>query len=146
MIEKFETMPDGWKIDRSWGSPEFGWQPIHNGRSLLNGGRKGLLRVHPTMTTKDEPPKQQHETKKERQPDMSVDEVQAIAETMNTLARAKFKETLLQELLFDLQVCKLEGWDCESYVVELKKLIDETYRKVMPRRTLPPRVEQCVLF
>ncbi len=45
--EHFETMPDGWSIDKTWGSPEYGWQPIHNGRSVLNGGRKGLLRVKP---------------------------------------------------------------------------------------------------
>jgi len=44
-IERFENMPEGWKIDKSWGSPEAGWEPICNGKSVLNGGKKGLLKV-----------------------------------------------------------------------------------------------------
>ena len=145
MLERFETMPDGWQIDKSWGSPECGWQPIHNGRSVLSGGRKGLLRVQP-IARQDEPPKKIEFATKDRAPDLSAEEVKAIAETTNQLARAKFKQKLLQELLFDLQVCKVEGWDCKEYVTELKQLIDETYRKVVPRNRQKTRTDQGVLF
>lgn len=133
--EHFETMPDGWSIDKTWGSPEYGWQPIHNGRSVLNGGRKGLLRVKPTAKhAKDEVTVAvavATVATKERLQDLSVDEVQAIAETTNRLARERFKEWLLKELLFDLQVCRIEGWDFKQYVTELKMLIDETYQTIV---------------
>jgi hypothetical protein len=49
-MERFDALPDGWKLDRTWGSPEYGYAPICNGKSLLNGGRKGLLKVEkPTV-------------------------------------------------------------------------------------------------
>jgi hypothetical protein len=44
-LQKFETMPEGWCIDNTFGSPEYGYIPICNGKSLLNGGKKGLLQV-----------------------------------------------------------------------------------------------------
>ena len=44
-LERFDTLPEGWKLDRTWASPEHGWVPIYDGKSLLNGGRKGLLKV-----------------------------------------------------------------------------------------------------
>lgn len=131
--ERFETMPDGWSIDKTWGSPEYGWQPIHNGRSVLNGGRKGLLRVMPAAKHAKDEVRVAVATvaTKERLQDLSVDEVQAIAETTNRLARERFKEMLLKDLLIDLQVCRMEGWDYKQYVTELKMLIDETYQTVV---------------
>lgn len=135
--EHFETMPDGWSIDKTWGSPEYGWQPIHNGRSVLNGGRKGLLRVKPIPVdpVRDGIKNNDHDRLASVRtaccPPPSVDEVQAIVETTNRLARERFKEWLLKELLFDLQVCRIEGWDFKQYVTELKMLIDETYQTIV---------------
>jgi hypothetical protein len=63
-------------------------------------------------------------------PKLSNDEISAISKTTNQLARARFKEKLLQELLFDLAVCKIEGWDYKEYVAELKLLIDEACQKI----------------
>jgi hypothetical protein len=128
-MEKFDEMPDGWRIDKTWGSPEWGWTPISNGKSLLNGGRKGLLRVHP-VAQPDKPAKVIPISRKEPLPKLSNDEISAISETTNQLARARFKEKLLQELLFDLTVCKIEGWDYKEYVAELKLLIDEACQKI----------------
>ena len=61
---------------------------------------------------------------------LPADEQIAIARTANQLARAQFKARLLEDVLFDLQVCRIEGWDCKEYVRELKQLIDDTYQKV----------------
>jgi hypothetical protein len=44
-LPRFEEMPEGWRLDPTWGSPVFGYVPICDGRSILNGGRKGLLKV-----------------------------------------------------------------------------------------------------
>ena len=42
----------------------------------------------------------------------------------NELARLKFKEQLLKEIMFDLMVCEVEGWDKKEYINELKKLLN----------------------
>src|SRR5690606_26220641 len=126
-MERFDSLPAGWKLDRSWGSPEYGWEPICNGRSLLNGGRKGLLKVEkptvkesltvaPTAAPDPEPTRIE----------LTADERKEAAKAMNELARAKFKERLLQDLMADLMVCKIEGWSITDYISELKTLIDET--------------------
>ena len=46
------------------------------------------------------------------------------AKAFNTLARKKFEEKLLKEILADLMVCEIEGWDKREYIEELKELID----------------------
>ena len=38
---------------------------------------------------------------------------------LNRLAREQAKEKLLRDVLFDLNVCKLEGWDAKEYLDEL---------------------------
>ena len=44
--EVHETMPDGFRVDKSAGSPLYGCEFIING-SPLKGGIRALLRVHP---------------------------------------------------------------------------------------------------
>ena len=136
-LDRFDQMPPGWRVDRSWGSPERGWLPICNGKSLLNGGKKGLLRLNtpctPDVKLATVLPRQV--TQKAAKAAPSSSEKQAIAQATNRLAREKFKLKLMQEITFDLMVCKIEGWDSRQYVAELKHLIDETYRKVnAPKR------------
>jgi len=77
---------------------------------------------------------------------LRADEQIAIARTANQLARAQFKARLLEDILFDLQVCRIEGWDCKEYVRELKQLIDDTYKKVVTQKASNSQVEQGVLF
>jgi hypothetical protein len=132
-LERFDVLPDGWKPDRSWGSPEHGWEPICNGKSMMNGGRKGLLKVEkPTVndsltvapaTIRTEP--------KPETVELTSDEARAYAQATNDLARAKFKEKLLQELMVDLMVCKIEGWSITDYISDLKTLIDETASSIL---------------
>jgi hypothetical protein len=47
------------------------------------------------------------------------------AKSVNDLARLKFKEQILKEILFDLTVCEIEGWDKKEYINELKELLNE---------------------
>lgn len=128
-LPKYDDMPEGWRIDTSWGSPEHGWTPICNGKSMLNGGKKGLLRrkpeplkieiSHTVLVPVSEPSPNLKITKEESK---------QAAKVMNKLAREKFKEKLLQEILFDLSVCKIEGWPIKQYAKELKQLIDSVVR------------------
>jgi hypothetical protein len=131
-LEHFEEMPDGWRFDHSWGSPESGYEPICNGKSVLNGGRKGLLRVEKSNCqpildcSKRIAPKP---TVEKAQP--TSEDRADVARVMNELARAKFKERLLQDLIADLMVCKIEGWSVEKYITDLKTLIDQTAESVL---------------
>jgi len=44
--------------------------------------------------------------------------------SLNRLAREQMKEKLLLDIMIDLQVCELEGWDKREYIKELHELID----------------------
>lgn len=39
-------------------------------------------------------------------------------------AREQMKSMLMQDILQDMTVCKIEGWSCLEYLYELKTLID----------------------
>lgn len=41
----FDDMPSGWTIDKTCGSPLTGYVFISDGRSILRGGKRALLRV-----------------------------------------------------------------------------------------------------
>ena len=43
---------------------------------------------------------------------------------LNKLAREQMKIALMQDIRFDLEVCKLEGIDYKQYLQELKDIID----------------------
>lgn len=43
---------------------------------------------------------------------------------LQELAREQLKHRLLQDVLFDLHVCKLEGWDGMEFIKDLKKLLN----------------------
>jgi len=131
-LQRFEKMPEGWRYDTTFGSPVSGYAPICNGKSMLNGGRKGLLRRQKSnsqpivgscvkIPTKIKLPKTE----------LTDEEKKAAAKATNDLARAKFKEKLFQDLLFDLNVCKIEGWCIEEYVTDLKTLIDDVSSSVL---------------
>ena len=54
----------------------------------------------------------------------SLDDYVYPAKTVNELARLKFQKQILNEILFDLTVCDLEGWDKKEYINDLKKLLN----------------------
>ena len=43
---------------------------------------------------------------------------------LNRVAREQMKERLMRDILVDMTVCELEGWDRLEYLEELKTLID----------------------
>ena len=119
----YEVLPNGWKLDNSCGSPLHGHEFCTNGISILNGGKKALVRC----IRKETPYIQFVEPVKETQPISEVEQKQNYtfpAKTANVLARKKFEEHLLKEIMFDLMVCEIEGWDKTEYVRELKNLIN----------------------
>jgi len=46
------------------------------------------------------------------------------AKAMHLLARKQMLRLLLNDILIDINICKLEGWDYKDYVAELKGEID----------------------
>ena len=118
-----ECLPKGWKIDNTCGSPLHGFDFCTDGKSILNGGKRALVRTIRKGTPRIEfiAPTQENKV---------VEQVKEIedfifpAKTVNTLARKKFQEQLLKEIHFDLMVCEIEGWDKKEYIREIKNLIN----------------------
>lgn len=119
----FEVIPEGWKIDKTAGSPLNGYEFITNGKSLITGQKRALLKItknnsvenaqslnHKIKTVENEKPKQ------------IIDE--NYVRTVNELARKKFEERLLNDIRCDLMICEIEGWNKLEYIEELKKLIN----------------------
>ena len=123
--ELLETMPEGWKLDKTAGSPLLGYSFVTNGKSVLNGQLRALLRVvQPQMQicyeeqSKPIPPQG---INKEKEPSQIIDA--KYPRTVNELAREKFKRNLLNDILVDLTICEIEGWCKSEYIKELKDLI-----------------------
>lgn len=121
--EVYEVLPLGWKIDNSCGSPLHGFDFCTNGKSVLNGGKRALVRSIRKGTPRIEFAEPIKQTK-------AVEKIEAEkcfyfpAKNVNDLARLKFKEQILKEIMFDLVVCEIEGWDKKQYINELKKLLN----------------------
>ncbi len=45
-------------------------------------------------------------------------------ERLNRLAREQMKEKLMTDILIDMTICQIEGWNITEYLEELKELID----------------------
>jgi hypothetical protein len=137
--EVYEVLPLGWKIDNSCGSPLHGYDFCTNGKSILNGGKRALVRSIRKGTPRIEfvqPIKQTKIVKKVEPKENFI----FPAKGVNNLARLKFKEQLLKEIMFDLMVCEIEGWDKKEYINEIKKLlnsIDTSNKKKVSTSSLP---------
>ena len=46
------------------------------------------------------------------------------AKALNDLARHQMILRLMKDIRIDIEVCKIEGWDCMEYINLLKKEID----------------------
>ena len=122
-----EELPDGWKIDKTVGTPLTGYEFITNGKSVINGQKRALLKVGKNIVSKDFKIIDlgidlQNNTKKTNSIDKIIDK--RTAKTANELARKKFQEKLLQDIRVDLMICEIEGWDKLEYIQELKNLIN----------------------
>lgn len=52
------------------------------------------------------------------------------AKALNEQARHEMLHRLLVDILIDLQICRLEGWDPAEYIRMLKKEIDQIEAKL----------------
>ena len=121
----YEEIPDGWRIDKTAGSPLHGYEFITNG-SPLKGGKRALVRVYKDALRICTPAKKTMEpvenTNKESKTVQVIDE--NYTRTVNDLARKKFEQKLLADIRVDLMVCEIEGWNKLEYLEELKNLIN----------------------
>lgn len=119
-----EEIPDGWKIDKTVGTPLCGHVFITNGKSVINGQKRALLKVGKNI--KKENIKTENIVKKVEKNVNVKDKIidKQTAKTANELARKKFEEKLLQDIRVDLMICEIEGWDKSEYIKELKRLIN----------------------
>lgn len=124
-----DHMPSGWVIDKTCGSPLSGYVFVTNGKSILRGGKRALLRV--------KKPQHQHRiyettiSKMETVADESPQvEHPYPARTVNELARERFKLKLLNDIRCDLMICELEGWGKMEYINEIRRLINEIGNQV----------------
>jgi hypothetical protein len=136
-----EDLPEGWLIDKTAGSPAPNTVFITNGKSVLNGQKRALLKVEAKRDInilKNEIVKHHIVEANEM---IEKTEIPIFpAKTVNDLARLKFKEQLLKEIMFDLMVCEIEKWDKKEYINEIKKLlnsIDTSNKKKVSTSSLP---------
>lgn len=115
-----ECLPKDWKIDKTAGSPLCGYEFCTNGKSVLNGQKRALVRVIRKNTPRIEYEKIEIKKKEE----IINSNYKFPSKAVNNLARKKFQEQLLKEIRFDLMVCEIEGWDKKEYIREIKNLIN----------------------
>ena len=116
--EILDTLPNGWKIDKTAGSPAPKTVFVTNGKSVFNGQKRALLRVYPENCKPEGIKAKQEVIPEEKQ------EIIFPVKTVNDLARLKFKQRLLIDIRIDLMVCEIEGWNKKDYIKELKSLLN----------------------
>jgi hypothetical protein len=129
-MEKFkdwiilDELPDNWIIDKTVGSPVPYTVFITNGKSVINGQKRALLKVKPKL---ENIIKEIDQVKFNPilKLDKEIDDYIFPAKTVNQLARLKFTKHLLNEILFDLSVCEIEKWDKKEYINELRIILNE---------------------
>lgn len=117
-----ENIPKDWIIDNTVGSPIKNTVFITNGKSVFNGQKRALLRVKSKI--KETQVLTETKPTKEKEVIESVDIIEFPAKKVNELARKRFLEQILKDIMFDLTVCEIEGWDKKEYIKEIRKLIN----------------------
>ena len=112
-----DSLPDGWKLDKTAGSPLHGYEFCTNGKSILNGGKRALVFVGSQHIEYQAGERYESRQEKENK------QTEYPARTVNELARKKFEEKLLNDIRVDLMICEIEGWPEMEYIRELRKLI-----------------------
>lgn len=121
-----DEIPEGWAIDRTAGSPLSGCVFVTDRKSVLRGQKRALLRV---VKPQRELSLEESSRKGELRAESAAHEKHppatdpGFARAANDLARERFKLRMLADILFDLQVCDIEGWSKAEYIGELHKLI-----------------------
>ena len=58
-----------------------------------------------------------------------------MSKALNTLARHEMISRLYLDIVVDIQVCRMEGWNPLEYIEELKKVIDSLVEEVISDET-----------
>jgi len=120
-----DELPEGWKFDDRTGSPLNGYKFASDGKSVLKGGKRALVKFLKSTTEiiETEPKKIEITPQiKEKKHEQVIDA--DYVKTVNELARKKFKQKLLNDIMVDLMVCELEGWSKREYIEELQDLLN----------------------
>lgn len=121
--ERLDYLPDGWKIDKTAGSPVHGYVFATNGKSVLNGQMRALVRV-PTVGMPEFKPAPLPET-------APVKKIEpAPPRLVNELARKQFELRMLADIRFDLSVCEIEGWSKTEYINELCEMLKSLGKEI----------------
>ena len=120
-----DEIPENWSIDKTAGSTLFGHVFITNNKSLISGQRKTMLyKINNEKNFEIYQPKINHSLQNKntfKKQSQVIDN--NYVKTVNELARQKFKQKLLSDILVDLMICEIEGWSKTEYLNELKELI-----------------------
>ena len=118
-----DEMPEGWVIDKTAGSPLARSVFITNGKSPISGQQKrAILRIKPRGFRS--PSSTTTAIIKEDSVEDEDEEYVFPAKSVNELARARVKEQLLKDIMFDFMVCEIEGWDKMEYLNGLKEMLN----------------------
>ena len=121
----FEEMPKNYQFDKTAGSPLCGYEFASDGKSILNGGKRVLVRVLQPQKKLFSDEYKVASSRMEQPTKASPEVIDAnYVRTVNELARQKFKHKLLNDIMVDLTVCEIEGWSKMEYISELKRLIN----------------------
>jgi len=117
--ELLESLPDRWVIDKTAGSPLCGYEFCTNGKSVLNGQKRALLFVGSSSSEY-----KQGARFKPIEKSVEKQQTEYPAKLVNELARKKFEQRLLNDIMVDLAICEIEGWDKREYILELQNLLN----------------------
>jgi hypothetical protein len=125
-----KSIPEGWSVDKTTGSPLSGHVFITNGKSVLNGQERSLLQVSKGIVS-GASQKQMSSNKVDEvafKSDLTSYDQQVrdagFRKTVNDMARERFKLNLLKDIMCDLTICEIEGWDKADYIKQIKKMIN----------------------
>jgi hypothetical protein len=134
----FNSLPRGFIFDEATGSPKTGYCFATNRVSIINGGKRILVRISSEQNKLiTEASKQESDAVRKiaitsatlKNSDWKIFDGNC-AKTVNDLARSQFKLRLLNDILADLTICEVEGWSKTAYINELKSLINN----IMPSK------------
>ena len=115
-----DEMPEGWKIDKSCGSPLHGYLFATNGKSIINGQKRALIKQE-IKTESNEKARTRFDFTQKKENIVVID--QPYVKALNELARRRFEQSMLNDIMVDLMICEIEGWGKLEYIKELIKSI-----------------------
>lgn len=126
--QMLDELPNGWRFDKTAGSPVHGYVFATNGKSVINGQKRALIKVARECEThfSHAAPAALQPTTVE--PAVHVEPAPPIL--VNELARKQFELRMLADIRFDLSVCEIEGWSKKEYINELCEMLKQLGKEI----------------